>query len=154
MCIVDGTAIRFTADMETRTIVVKNIEIGPGSGTGTGGGTGGGGGSNPMAGLVRLLFRIVLVVLALAIVIPLVVLGVGCFLIAAVVGLLLWGMRRIFGVRGGSRISVSAGIPGAVLWPGAGTGGSGSAHGNSNTATADNGDDTNNDGREGVRVKR
>ena len=133
MCIVDGTAIRFTADMETRTIVVKNIEIGPGSGTGTGGGTGGGGGSNPMAGLVRLLFRIVLVVLALAIVIPLVVLGVGCFLIAAVVGLLLWGMRRIFGVRGGSRISVSAGIPGAA---------------------ADSRTDTNNDGREGVRVKR
>ena len=122
--------------METRTIVVKNIEIGPGSGTGTGGGTGGGGGGNPMAGLVRLVFRIVLVVLALAIVIPLVVLGVGCFLIAAVVGLLLWGMRRIFGVRGGSRISVSAGIPGAVLWPGAGTGGSGSAHGNSNTGQA------------------
>ena len=120
--------------METRTIVVKNIEIGPGSGAGTGGGTGGGGGGgNPMAGLVRLLFRIVLVVLALAIVIPLVVLGVGCFLIAAVVGLLLWGMRRIFGVRGGSRISVSAGIPGAA---------------------ADSGADTNNDGREGVRVKR
>ena len=140
--------------METRTIVVKNIEIGPGSGAGPGGGTGGGGGGNPMAGLVRLLFRIVLVVLALAIVIPLVVLGVGCFLIAAVVGLLLWGMRRIFGVRGGSRISVSAGIPGAALWPGAGTGVPGSAHGNSNTATADNGDDTNNDGREGVRVKR
>ena len=140
--------------METRTIVVKNIEIGPGSGTGTGGGTGGGGGSNPMAGLVRLLFRIVLVVLALAIVIPLVILGVGCFLIAAVVGLLLWGMRRIFGVRGGSRISVSAGIPGAALWPGAGTGVPGSAHGNSNTAAADTGDDTNNDGREGVRVKR
>ena len=140
--------------METRTIVVKNIEIGPGSGTGTGGGTGGGGGGNPMAGLVRLLFRIVLVVLALAIVIPLVILGVGCFLIAAVVGLLLWGMRRIFGVRGGSRISVSAGIPGAALWPGAGTGVPGSAHGNSNTAAADTGDDTNNDGREGVRVKR
>ena len=139
--------------METRTIVVKNIEIGPGSGAGTGGGTGGGGG-NPMAGLVRLLFRIVLVVLALAIVIPLVILGVGCFLIAAVVGLLLWGMRRIFGVRGGSRISVSAGIPGAALWPGAGTGVPGSAHGNSNTAAADNGNDTNNDGREGVRVKR
>ena len=139
--------------METRTIVVKNIEIGPGSGTGTGGGTGGGGG-NPIAGLVRLLFRIVLVVLALAIVIPLVILGVGCFLIAAVVGLLLWGMRRIFGVRGGSRISVSAGIPGAALWPGAGTGVPGSAHGNSNTAAADTGDDTNNDGREGVRVKR
>ena len=120
--------------METRTIVVKNIEIGPGSGAGTGGGTGGGGGGgNPMAGLRRLLFRIVLVVLALAIVIPLVVLGVGCFLIAAVVGLLLWGMRRIFGVRGGSRISVSAGIP---------------------RATADSGDDTNSDGREGVRVKR
>ena len=119
--------------METRTIVVKNIEIGPGSGAGTGGGTGGGGGGNPMASLVRLLFRIVLVVLALAIVIPLVVLGVGCFLIAAVVGLLLWGMRRIFGVRGGSRISVSAGIP---------------------SATAASGDDTNNDGREGVRVKR
>ena len=133
MCIVDGTAIRFTADMETRTIVVKNIEIGPGSSAGPGGGTGGGGGGNPMAGLVRLLFRIVLVVLALAIVIPLVVLGVGCFLIAAVVGLLLWGMRRIFGVRGGSRISVSAGIPGAA---------------------ADSGADTNNDGREGVRVKR
>jgi len=94
------------------------------------------------------------VVLALAIVIPLVVLGVGCFLIAAVVGLLLWGMRRIFGVRGGSRISVSAGIPGAALWPGAGTGVPGSAHGNSNTAAADNGNDTNNDGREGVRVKR
>jgi hypothetical protein len=111
--------------METRTIVVKNIEIGPGSGAGTGGGTGGGGGGrNPLA---------VLVVLALAIVIPLVVLGVGCFLIAAVVGLLLWGMRRIFGVRGGSRISVSAGIPGAA---------------------AASGDDTNNDGREGVRVKR
>ena len=140
--------------METRTIVVKNIEIGPGSGAGPGGGTGGGGGGNPMAGLVRLLFRIVLVVLALAIVIPLVVLGVGCFLIAAVVGLLLWGMRRIFGVRGGSRISVSAGIPGAALWPGAGTGVPGSAHGNSNTAAADTGDDTNNDGREGVRVKR
>ena len=140
--------------METRTIVVKNIEIGPGSGAGTGGGTGGGGGGNPMASLVRLLFRIVLVVLALAIVIPLVVLGVGCFLIAAVVGLLLWGMRRIFGVRGGSRISVSAGIPGAALWPGAGTGVPGSAHGNSNTAAADTGDDTNNDGREGVRVKR
>lgn len=141
--------------METRTIVVKNIEIGPGSGAGTGGGTGGGGGGgNPMAGLVRLLFRIVLVVLALAIVIPLVILGVGCFLIAAVVGLLLWGMRRIFGVRGGSRISVSAGIPGAALWPGAGTGVPGSAHGNSNTAAADNGNDTNNDGREGVRVKR
>ena len=135
--------------METRTIVVKNIEIGPGSGAGTGGGTGGGGG-NPMASLVRLLFRIVLVVLALAIVIPLVVLGVGCFLIAAVVGLLLWGMRRIFGVRGGSRISVNAGIPGAALWPGV----PGNAPGNSNTATADNGDDTNNDGREGVRVKR
>ena len=141
--------------METRTIVVKNIEIGPGSGAGTGGGTGGGGGGgNPMAGLVRLLFRIVLVVLALAIVIPLVILGVGCFLIAAVVGLLLWGMRRIFGVRGGSRISVNAGIPGAALWPGAGTGVPGSAHGNSNTAAADNGNDTNNDGREGVRVKR
>ena len=141
--------------METRTIVVKNIEIGPGSGAGTGGGTGGGGGGgNPMAGPVRLLFRIVLVVLALAIVIPLVILGVGCFLIAAVVGLLLWGMRRIFGVRGGSRISVSAGIPGAALWPGAGTGVPGSAHGNSNTAAADNGNDTNNDGREGVRVKR
>ena len=141
--------------METRTIVVKNIEIGPGSGAGTGGGTGGGGGGgNPMAGLVRLLFRIVLVVLALAIVIPLVILGVGCFLIAAVVGLLLWGMRRIFGVRGGSRISVSAGIPGAALWPGAGTGVPGSAHGNSNTAAADTGDDTNNDGREGVRVNR
>ena len=120
--------------METRTIVVKNIEIGPGSGAGPGGGTGGGGGGgNPMAGLIRLLFRIVLVVLALAIVIPLVVLGVGCFLIAAVVGLLLWGMRRIFGVRGGSRISVSTGIPGAA---------------------ADSGDITNNDGREGVRVKR
>ena len=141
--------------METRTIVVKNIEIGPGSGAGPGGGTGGGGGGgNPMAGLIRLLFRIVLVVLALAIVIPLVVLGVGCFLIAAVVGLLLWGMRRIFGVRGGSRISVSARIPGAALWPGAGTGVPGSAHGNSNTAAADTGDDTNNDGREGVRVKR
>jgi len=140
--------------METRTIVVKNIEIGPGSGAGTGGGTGGGGGGNPMASLVRLLFRIVLVVLALAIVIPLVVLGVGCFLIAAVVGLLLWGMRRIFGVRGGSRIRVNAGIPGAVLWPGAGTGVPGNAPRNSNTATADNGDDTNNDGREGVRVKR
>ena len=107
-----------------------------------------------MASLVRLLFRIVLVVLALAIVIPLVVLGVGCFLIAAVVGLLLWGMRRIFGVRGGSRISVSAGIPGAVQWPGAGTGIPGNAHGNSNTAAANSGDDTNNDGREGVRVKR
>jgi hypothetical protein len=122
--------------METRTIVVKNIEIGPGSGAGPGGGTGGGGGGgggNPMPGLVRLLFRVVLVVLALAIVIPLVVLGVGCFLIAAVVGLLLWGMRRIFGVRGGSRISVSTGIPGAA---------------------ADSGDVTNNDGREGVRVKR
>jgi len=119
--------------METRTIVVKNIEIGPGSGAGTGGGTGGGGGRSPLAGLVRLVFRIVLVLLALAIVIPLLVLGVGCFLIAAVVGLLLWGMRRIFGVRGGSRISVSTGIPGA---------------------TAVSGDDTNNDGREGVRVKR
>ena len=140
--------------METRTIVVKNIEIGPGSGAGTGGGTGGGGGGNPMASLVRLLFRIVLVVLALAIVIPLVVLGVGCFLIAAVVGLLLWGMRRIFGVRGGSRISVNAGIPGAALWPGAGTGVPGNAPGNSNTATGDNGDDSNNDAREGVRVKR
>ena len=51
--------------METRTIVVKNIEIGPGSGAGTGGGTGGGGGGrNPLAGLVRLVFRVVLVVLA------------------------------------------------------------------------------------------
>jgi hypothetical protein len=139
--------------METRTIVVKNIEIGPGSGGGTGGGTGGGGG-NPLAGLVRLVFRVVLVVLALAIVIPLVVLGVGCFLIAAVVGLLLWGMRRIFGVRGGSRISVSAGIPGAVQWPGAGAGIPGNAHGNGNPATANSADDTNNDGREGVRVKR
>jgi hypothetical protein len=139
--------------METRTIVVKNIEIGPGSGGGTGGGTGGGGG-NPLAGLVRLVFRVVLVVLALAIVIPLVVLGVGCFLIAAVVGLLLWGMRRIFGVRGGSRISVSAGIPGAVAWPGAGTGIPGNAHVNSNTAAAASGDDVDNDGREGVRVKR
>ena len=140
--------------METRTIVVKNIEIGPGSGTGTGGGTGGGGGGNPMAGLVRLVFRIVLVVLALAIVIPLVILGVGCFLIAAVVGLLLWGMRRIFGVRGGSRISVSAGIPGGVLWPGAGAGVPSGGHSNSNTAAAASGDDVDNDGREGVRVKR
>jgi hypothetical protein len=140
--------------METRTIVVKNIEIGPSSGAGTGGGTGGGGGRRPLAGLVRLVFRIVLVLLALAIVIPLLVLGVGCFLIAAVVGLLLWGMRRIFGVRGGSRISVSTGIPGAAMWPGAGTGIPGNAHGNSHTATTDSGDDTNNDGREGVRVKR
>jgi hypothetical protein len=141
--------------MESRTIVVKNIEIGPGSGAGTGGGTGGGGGGrNPLAGLVRLVFRVVLVVLALAIVIPLVVLGVGCFLIAAVVGLLLWGMRRIFGIRGGSRISVSAGIPGAAMWPGAGTGIPGNAHGNSHTASTDSGDDTDNDGREGVRVKR
>ncbi len=119
--------------METRTIVVKNIEIGPASGGGAGGGTGGGG--NPVAGLVRVLIRIALVVLALAIVIPIVVLGLGCFLIAAVVGLLIWGMRRIFGVRGGSRISVSAGSLG-------------------NTQIASNGNDADNDGREGVRVKR
>lgn len=138
--------------METRTIVVKNIEIGPAAGVGTSGGGGsGGGGGNPLAWLVRLVVRVALVVVALAIVIPLVVLGLGCFLIAVVVGLLIWGMRRIFGVRGGPRVKVSAGIPGAFIR-------TASMYGvqeePSAAADAREARDDDNDGREGVRVKR
>lgn len=100
------------AGMETRTIVVKNIEIGGGppaggAGSPAGGGTGGPGG-NPLAWLLRLAFRVVLVVLALAIAIPVIVLGAGCMVVAVVIGLLLWGIRRIFGVRVGPQVSVSA----------------------------------------------
>ena len=110
--IVGGRAIRSMAGMETRTIVVKNIEIGggpPDGGAGgpAGGGTGGPGG-NPLAWLLRLAFRVVLVVLALAIAIPVIVLGAGCLVVAVVIGLLLWGIRRIFGVRVGPQVSVSA----------------------------------------------
>jgi hypothetical protein len=97
------------AGMETRTIVVKNIEIGGGPPAGGAGGPAGGGtGGNPLAWLLRLAFRVVLVVLALAIAIPVIVLGAGCLVVAVVIGLLLWGIRRIFGVRVGPQVSVSA----------------------------------------------
>ena len=102
--------------METRTIVVKNIEIGGSPSGPAGGGTGGPGG-NPLAWLLRLAFRVVLVVLALAIAIPVIVLGAGCLVVAVVIGLLLWGIRRIFGVRVGPQVSVSAmraGFPAGV----------------------------------------
>ena len=102
--------------METRTIVVKNIEIGGGPGSPAGGGAGGPGG-NPLAWLLRLAFRVVVVVLALAIAIPVIVLGAGCLVVAVVIGLLLWGIRRIFGVRVGPQVSVSAmraGFPAGV----------------------------------------
>lgn len=68
----------------------------------------GGAGGNPLAWLLRLAFRVVLVVLALAIAIPVIVLGAGCLVVAVVIGLLLWGIRRIFGVHVGPQVSVSA----------------------------------------------
>ena len=97
-------------------------------------------GGNPLAWLLRLAFRVVVVVLALAIAIPVIVLGAGCLVVAVVIGLLLWGIRRIFGVRVGPQVSVSAmraGFPAGVP-------------ANEEPPVQDGRDD----GRENVRVRR
>ena len=77
--------------METRAIVVKDIEVidrGPAPG-------GGGRPPGPGSGLVRFLVRVAAVLLALALLVPAVVLGAACaaaLLVAALVG---WAIRRI-----------------------------------------------------------
>lgn len=124
--------------METRTIVVKNIEVGGSSG-GAGGGAPGGG-PGPLAGLARVVVRVLLVVLALALVIPAIVLGGACVVAALVIGVLLWALRRLFGVRAGPTIRVTGiGMP----FPGAPAAGAA-------PSTADPADG----GRENVRVRR
>ncbi len=119
--------------METRAIVVKNIEIG-GSPAGTPGA--GGGGPGPFAAVARVVVRILLVVLALALVIPAIVLGGACVVAVLVVGVLLWAARRLLGVRAGPTVRVTGiGMP----FPGAAPGGEPPAGGS---------------GRENVRVRR
>lgn len=104
--------------METRTIVVKNIEIG-----GSGGPPPGGGGPGPLAGLARIVVRVLLVALALALVIPAIVLGGACVVAALVVGVLLWALRRLLGVRSGPVVRVTGmgmpfpGAPGGAAPP-------------------------------------
>jgi hypothetical protein len=106
--------------METRRIVVKNIEVG---GSPEGGPAGGGSPEDdPLAGLVRIVVRVLVVLLALAIAIPVIVLGAGCLVVAIVIGLVLWGVRRILGVRAGPKVSVTAmhsGFPGSTPGPSA-----------------------------------
>ena len=87
--------------METRRIVVKNIEIGGGPAGGPAGGGVAAPGGNPLAGLMRVVVRVLVVVLALAIAIPVIVLGAGCLVVAVVIGLVLWGVRRILGATPG-----------------------------------------------------
>lgn len=123
--------------METRTIVVKNIEVG-----GSPGGAGGapGGGRDPLAGLARIVVRVLLVVLALALVIPAIVLGGACVVAALVIGVLLWALRRLLGVRAGPAIRVTGiGMP----FPGGPAAGAAPSAGE----PADG-------GRENVRVRR
>jgi hypothetical protein len=83
--------------METRAIVVKNIEVldaPPGGGGSPGGGPGGPG---PLERLRRLAVRVLLVALVLAVAIPAVVVGGACVVVAIVAGILLWAIRRLAG---------------------------------------------------------
>lgn len=87
--------------METRAIVVKNIEVldaPPGGGGGPGGRQPGGPG--PPGWLRRLLLRVLRVALVLVIAIPAMVLGGACVVVAIVAGILLWAIRRLSGARG------------------------------------------------------
>ena len=95
--------------MESREIVVKDIEIGPGPGGGASAPPRSG---RPFAGLGRTVRRVFLVLLALALAIPAIVLGGACVIVALVLGLLAWALRRILGVRGGATVRVvGAGAP-------------------------------------------
>ena len=101
---------------------MKNIEIGGGPAGGPAGGGAAAPGGNPLAGLMRVVVRVLVVVLALAIAIPVIVLGAGCLVVAVVIGLVLWGVRRILGVRAGPKVSFTAmhsGFPGASPGPAA-----------------------------------
>lgn len=78
--------------METRTIVVKDVEVidrGPPPEGGHGGPPG------PLQALGRLLLRVAAAALVLALVIPAVVLGGACVVVAIVVALVTWAVRRI-----------------------------------------------------------
>lgn len=95
--------------MESREIVVKDIEIGPGPGGGASAPPRGG---SPFAGLGRTVRRVFLVLLALALAIPAIVLGGACVIVALVLGLLVWALRRILGVRGGATVRIGGvGVP-------------------------------------------
>ncbi len=83
---------------ETRTIVVKNIELGgTGAGSGAGGSVGAGARPGCIGGAVRLVLRVLLVVVALVILVPLILLGLAVISIVVVGGLLIWAVRRILG---------------------------------------------------------
>jgi hypothetical protein len=93
--------------METRAIVVKNIEVldaPPGGGGRPGGGPGGPG---PLERLRRLAVRVLLVALVLAVAIPAVVVGGACVVVAIVAGILLWAIRRLTGGRGAPVVTLT-----------------------------------------------
>lgn len=97
--------------METRAIVVKNIEVldaPPGGTGGPGGGDGRGpDGPGPLARLRGILRRVLLVALVLAVAIPAVVLGGACVVAAIVGAILLWAVRRLTGGRGAPTVRLT-----------------------------------------------
>jgi hypothetical protein len=110
--------------METRAIVVKNIEVldappegnpggGPGGGGPGGGGPGGGDGpgghgsggsgprgrrkSRPRGPLQRFVITVLAVAFLVVVAVPAVVLGGACLIVAIVGAILLWAIRRLAG---------------------------------------------------------
>jgi hypothetical protein len=94
--------------MEDRAIVVKNIEVidaVPGGGRGRSGGAPGG--PDPLRTLGRVVRRVLLVAVALALAVPAVVIGGACVVTALVAALLLWGIRRLLGAGGGPTVTLT-----------------------------------------------
>ena len=93
--------------METRAIVVKNIEVldAPPAGAGGPGGRPPEG-PGPLGWLRRLLARALLVALVVAVAVPAVVLGGACVVAAIVGAILLWAIRLLTGRRGAPMVTL------------------------------------------------